>query len=306
MRFTDSKVVYLSAQDLEQLRVCVKNPPSLSTKLSALTNPSGVTILTGTSDPFKRLLALFEGAAQQQLQGFLNEPDKLTSFATIQSSPVERKERKEIHHLIRELSKGKLDSATTHSSARISVFLKGSASIRYHNTQTRPFQTRQSRNTQPQQRPQPRGRFMTPSSVRKPVATRVALSPAVPTPERQAGPPSTAVPTTDSQAIGPSTAPVKDEREKKLAAWGDWTVKENDRREAIRSAAAAPPTETKPARWAIDEDFKLTKKYEGVQESTKSIREVGAVVSAEEKFKKNAVAPHRRAAAPHLKLKREE
>jgi hypothetical protein len=119
-------IVFLSAEDLDQLRVCIKSRP-LQEKLSALKNPHGATLMTATINPTQRLLSMFEGTAKEKLSLYLKDPTQSVNFNDIRSIPLKRDQRREVHNLIRQVSKDKLDSDLDNETSRINIFVRSTA-----------------------------------------------------------------------------------------------------------------------------------------------------------------------------------
>jgi hypothetical protein len=146
MSSTAPTIVFLSAEDLDQIRVCIKSR-TLQEKLSAVNNPHGATLMTVSLNPTQRLLSMFEGDAKEKLSLYIKDPTLSAKFGNIQSVPLKRDERREIHNLIRQLSKGKLDSGLDNETSRINVFVRSNTSQYHKQENQRPRAPRQQ-NTQ--------------------------------------------------------------------------------------------------------------------------------------------------------------
>ncbi|THV73480.1 hypothetical protein D6D28_03235 [Aureobasidium pullulans] len=258
-------ILFLSAQELEQICLFVKSA-SLAQKLSALNNPHGATLMTMGPDPAERLLSMFEGAAKETLSRHIKDPTQTSTFSLIQSIPLDRNQRREIHNLIRQLSKGTLDSGLDHKTSRINVYLRGTGSS-YHKPET--------------QRP----RFPQKIAPRTAGPRNVAPRNVVP----RAGSPLEA-----SSVIAPRAAPsiiLKAEQQQKLDAWNKAAAEQTALNLAARAEAiAAPPmTDFKEKDWVANETFKCTAKPQE--------EESAEVVAERAERKKNAVPPHMRRAA---------
>ncbi|THZ85403.1 hypothetical protein D6C84_03345 [Aureobasidium pullulans] len=256
-------ILFLSAQELEQICLFVKSA-SLAQKLSALNNPHGATLMTMGPDPAERLLSMFEGAAKETLSRHIKDPTQTSTFSLIQSIPLDRNQRREIHNLIRQLSKGTLDSGLDHKTSRINVYLRGTGSS-YHKPET--------------QRP----RFP------QKIAPRTA-GPRNVIPRHVA--PRTGFAT--RSVIAPRAAPsiiLKAEQQQKLDAWNKAAAEQTALNLAARAEAiAAPPmTDFKEKDWVANETFKCTAKPQE--------EESAEVVAERAERKKNAVPPHMRRAA---------
>ncbi|TIA39578.1 hypothetical protein D6C79_07617 [Aureobasidium pullulans] len=280
-------ILFLSAQELEQICLFVKSA-SLAQKLSALNNPHGATLMTMGPDPAERLLSMFEGAAKETLSRHIKDPTQTSTFSLIQSIPLDRNQRREIHNLIRQLSKGTLDSGLDHKTSRINVYLRGTGSS-YHKPETqRPRfpqkiapRTTGPRNVAPRN-VAPRAGFATRSVVapRAGFATRSVVAP-------RAG-------FATRSVIAPRAAPsiiLKAEQQQKLDAWNKAAAEQTALNLAARAEAiAAPPmTDFKEKDWVANETFKCTAKPQE--------EESAEVVAERAERKKNAVPPHMRRAA---------
>jgi hypothetical protein len=149
MSSTAPTIIFLSAEDLDQLRVCIKSR-ALQEKLSAVNNPHGATLMTVSLNPTQRLLSMFKGDAKEKLSLYFKDPSQSVSFSKIQSVPLKKPdERREAHNLIRQLSKGKLDSGLDNETSRINVFVKSSTTQYHKSKNQRPRQP----NTQQQCEP---------------------------------------------------------------------------------------------------------------------------------------------------------
>ena len=143
-------IVFLSAEDLDQLRVCIKSR-TLKEKLSALKNPHGATLMTASLNPMQRLLSMFEGNAKEKLSLYLKDPTQSVNFNDIKSVPLKRGQRREVHNLIRQVSKDKLDSDLDNETSRINIFVRSTAPQPYKQNQGPRFPHKQ--NTQQQRAP---------------------------------------------------------------------------------------------------------------------------------------------------------
>jgi hypothetical protein len=149
MSSTAPTIIFLSAEDLDQLRVCIKSR-ALQQKLSAINNPHGATLMTVSLNPTQRLLSMFEGDAKEKLSLYLKDPTQSVNFCKIQSIPLKKRdERREVHNLVRQLSKGKLDSGLDNETSRINVFVRSSTTQYHKQENQRPRQP----NTQQQRVP---------------------------------------------------------------------------------------------------------------------------------------------------------
>ncbi|CAC9889241.1 hypothetical protein D6C90_10476 [Aureobasidium pullulans] len=261
-------ILFLSAQELEQICLFVKSA-SLAQKLSALNNPHGATLMTMGPDPAERLLSMFEGAAKETLSRHIKDPTQTSTFSLIQSIPLDRNQRREIHNLIRQLSKGTLDSGLDHKTSRINVYLRGTGSS-YHKPET--------------QRP----RF--PQKIAPRTAGPRNVAPRNVTPHHVA--PRAGFAT--RSVIAPRAAPsiiLKAEQQQKLDAWNKAAAEQTALNLAARAEAiAAPPmTDFKEKDWVANETFKCTAKPQE--------EESAEVVAERAERKKNAVPPHMRRAA---------
>ncbi|KAG9830272.1 hypothetical protein KCU98_g13113, partial [Aureobasidium melanogenum] len=136
-------IVTLSAEDLDQLRVCIKSR-SLQEKLSAIKNPHGAILMTATPNPTQRLLSMFEDDAKEQLSLYFKDPTQ--PFTTLQSIPfLKRDERREAHNLIRQISNDKLDSGFDNETSRINVFVRKTPSKHQENQRPRQQKAQQKR-----------------------------------------------------------------------------------------------------------------------------------------------------------------
>ncbi|KAG9530811.1 hypothetical protein KCU93_g2432, partial [Aureobasidium melanogenum] len=143
MSSTAPTIITLSAEDLDQLRVCIKSR-SLQDKLSAIKNPHGAILMTATPNPTQRLLSMFEDGAKEKLSLYLKDPTQ--PFTTLQSIPLtKRDERREAHNLIRQLSNDKLDSGLDNETSRINVFVRETPSKHQDNQRPRQQKVQQKR-----------------------------------------------------------------------------------------------------------------------------------------------------------------
>ncbi|KAH0289639.1 hypothetical protein M436DRAFT_85215 [Aureobasidium namibiae CBS 147.97] len=138
-------IVFLTAEDLEKMLVCIKSD-TLKEKLSAINNPHGATLTTASLNSTQRLLDVFEGDAKKLLSLYLKDPTQSVNFNDIKSIPLKRGQRREVHNLIRQVSKDKLDSDLDSETSRIQVFVRNTA-IQNHNQE-------KQRQHKPQQKPQ--------------------------------------------------------------------------------------------------------------------------------------------------------
>ena len=144
-------IVFLSAEDLDQLRVCIKSRP-LQEKLSALKNPHGATLMTATINPTQRLPSMFEGTAKEKLSLYLKDPTQSVNFNDIHSIPLKRGQRREVHNLIRQVSKDKLDSDLDNETSRINIFVRSTTTQPHKQQNQNPRFPRQQK-TQQQRAP---------------------------------------------------------------------------------------------------------------------------------------------------------
>jgi hypothetical protein len=152
MSSTAPTIIFLSAEDLDQLRVCIKSR-ALQEKLSAVNNPHGATLMTVSLNPTQRLLSMFEGDAKEKLSLHLKDPTQSVEFSKIQSIPLKKRdERREVHNLVRQLSKGKLDSGLDNETSRTIVYVRSSTTQDHKQEDPRPRLPRQP-NTQQQRAP---------------------------------------------------------------------------------------------------------------------------------------------------------
>jgi hypothetical protein len=151
MSSTAPTIIFLSAEDLDQLCVCIKSR-ALQEKLSAVNNPHGATLMTVSLNPTQRLLSMFEGDAKEMLSLYIKDPTQCIKFSQIQSVPLKRDERREVHNLIRQLSKGKLDSGLDNETSRINVFVR-SSTTKYHQQENQRPRLPRQQNTQQQRAP---------------------------------------------------------------------------------------------------------------------------------------------------------
>ncbi|KAG9964440.1 hypothetical protein KCU61_g2887, partial [Aureobasidium melanogenum] len=143
MSSTTPTIITLSAEDLDQLRVCIKSR-SLQKKLSAIKNPHGAILMTASPNHTQRLLSMFEDDAKEKLSLYLKDP--IQSFTTVQSIPLlKRDERREAHNLIRQLSNDKLDSGLDNETSRINVFVRKIPSKQQENYHPRQQKAQQKR-----------------------------------------------------------------------------------------------------------------------------------------------------------------
>jgi len=138
-------IVFLTAEDLEKMLVCIKSD-TLKEKLSAINNPHGATLTTASLNSTQRLLDMFEGDAQKLLSLYLKDPTQSVNVNDIKSIPLKRGQRREVHNLIRQVSKDKLDSDLDSETSRIQVFVRNTA-IQNHKQE-------KQRQQKPQQKPQ--------------------------------------------------------------------------------------------------------------------------------------------------------
>ncbi|KAI5245411.1 cytochrome P450 [Aureobasidium subglaciale] len=238
-------IVFLSAEDLEQMLVCIKSP-ALSKKLSAINNPSGAVLITADPKAADRLLAVFEGDAKDMLSRYIKNPDQVSKFTPIKSVALERDQRREIHQLVRQFSKGKLDSGLDNKTSRIEVFLRGSAS-EYHKQESQ--DTSHPRQQGPkQQRGPARPSPYLKNNKTHPATNRAALA---------------------TRGVAPRTAPsvtLTPEQKARTAVW----LKEADQLEADNKAAWAKVAAD--ARNAPAFEFKSAD-YSGIEVSFKLIGE---------------------------------
>ena len=281
-------ILFLSAQELEQICLFVKSA-SLAQKLSALNNPHGATLMTMGPDPAERLLSMFEGAAKETLSRRIKDPTQTSTFSLIQSIPLDRNQRREIHNLIRQLSKGTLDSGLDHKTSRINVYLRGTGSS-HHKPET--------------QRPRFPQKIAPRTAGPRNVAPRTAgphnIAPRNVAP-RNVAPRNVAPRNVAPRAgfatrsvVAPRAAPsiiLKAEQQQKLDAWNKAAAEQTALNQAARAEAmAAPPmTDFKEKDWVANETFKCTAKPQE--------EESAEVVAERAERKKNAVPPHMRRAA---------
>ncbi|THY10173.1 hypothetical protein D6D01_09376 [Aureobasidium pullulans] len=261
-------ILFLSAQELEQICLFVKSA-SLAQKLSALNNPHGATLMTMGPDPAERLLSMFEVAAKETLSRHIKGPTQTSTFPLIQSIPLDRNQRREIHNLIRQLSKGTLDSGLDHKTSRINVYLRGTGSS-YHKPETQ--RPRFPQNIAPRTAGP---RNVAPRNVAsRNVAPRAGFA--------------------TRSVVAPRAAPsiiLNAEQQQKLDAWNKAATEQTALNQAARAEAmAAPPmTDFKEKDWVANETFKSTAKPQE--------EESAEVVAERAERKKNAVPPHMRRAA---------
>jgi hypothetical protein len=152
MSSTAPTIIFLSAEDLDQLRVCIKSR-ALQEKLSAVNYPHGTTLMTVSLNPTQRLLSMFGGDAKEKLSLHLKNPTQSVNFSKIQSIPLKKRdERREVHNLIRQLSKGKLDSGPDNETSRINVYVR-SSTTQYHKQENQRLRLPRQPNTQQQRAP---------------------------------------------------------------------------------------------------------------------------------------------------------
>lgn len=140
-------IVLLSAEDLEQVRACIKSD-ALKKKLSAVNYPHGATLMTASVNPTQRLLSMFEDNAKILLSLYLKDPTQPVNFNDIKSIPLKRGQRREAHNLIRHVSNDKLDSDLDNETSRINVFVR-STTIQTHKQEKKcPRQQKTQQKTQ--------------------------------------------------------------------------------------------------------------------------------------------------------------
>ncbi|CAD0111355.1 unnamed protein product [Aureobasidium uvarum] len=271
MPSTTPTIVFLSAEDLDQLRVCIKSR-GLQKKLSTMNNPHGATLMTVTLNPTQRLLSMFEGDARKKLQLYLNDPTPSATFTTIQSVPLKRDQRREVHNLIRQLSKGNLDSGLDNQTSRIDVFVRRTTS-QYHKQESQRPRVPRQQNTQQQRTPTRASPYhntnATRNGPRNKLATRGAAPRAAPSVPRTA------------------------EQQAKLDAWIETPAQIAAREETAAEARAnrrnQPPTEFKSVDWVslVDVTFKSTAKKTGLKLTPEELAQ-----RAERR--KKALPPHMR------------
>lgn len=251
-------IITLSAEDLEQLRVCIKSR-SLQEKLSAINNPHGAILMTATPNPTQRLLSMFEDDAKEKLSLYIKDPTQ--PFTTIQSVPLERNQRREAHNLIRQVSEDKLDSSLDSETSRINVFVRSPTSKQQEKQRLRQQKTQQKRPPNKASARSKTNGIQKATPRNKPAARGLA------------------------SRITPST-PLTAEQKAKLARYmqGDASVAE-------APTKRRPVTEFKTIDWSHGEvKYKCTNKR--VQEPELSPEEI----AEQAERKKNAVPPHKRSA----------
>lgn len=260
-------IITLSAEDLEQLRVCIKSHP-LQEKLSAINNPHGAILMTASPNPTQRLLSMFEDDAKEKLSLYLKDPTR--PFTRLQSIPLERNQRREAHNLIRQVSHDKLDSGLDNETFRINVFVRDPRSKQQE--KQRPLQQKaQQKRPPPKASPRTNTNGIHKAKPRNKPATRSLAS-----------------------RITPST-PLTAEQKAKLATY----------MQTKTSAAQAPTkrrlvTEFTKMDWSQGEvTYKCTTKR--VQEPELTPEEI----AEQAERRKNAVPPHKSGAASFQAKKNE-
>lgn len=252
-------IIALSAEDLEQLRVCIKSR-SLQEKLFAINNPHGAILMTANPNPTLRLLSMFEDDAKQKLSLYLK--DSTQAFTTIQSIPLERNQRREAHNLIRQVSEDKLDSGLDNETSRINVFVRSPTSKQQEKQRPRQQKAQQKR-PPTKTSPRPKTNGIQKATPRKQPAARSLAS-----------------------RITPST-PLTAEQKAKLAQY-----MQNEASAAEAPTKRRPVTEFKTMDWSHGGvKYKCTNKR--VQEPELTPEEL----AEQAERKKNAVPPHKRGAA---------
>jgi hypothetical protein len=276
MSQTGSNIILLTAMDLAQLSVRI-TCPVLSQKLSAIKNSCGVTFMTVDANPIRHLLSLFEDGAKETLSRCIKEPAHLSNLTAIYTKPLERKDRKQVHDLIRQLFKGKVDSIVDNDTRRIKVFLKGTESTQYHQkSENQPLRTSQ------QATQQRRAPFKSNSLGNNTAAHKPSLRTTRTTRTAQT-----------SAVRPPPSAPSTAEHQAKLAAWNESAAKETARIEAEGARrVAAPPVVSKPVEFNGDVTYKIRKSKDAV---------VASDNKQDGRPKKDFVPPHRRINIPETK-----
>ncbi|CAD0084486.1 unnamed protein product [Aureobasidium vineae] len=274
MPSTTPTIVFLSAEDLDQLRVCIKSR-GLQEKLSAMNNPHGATLMTVTLNTTQRLLSMFEGDARKKLQLYLNDPTPSATFTTIQSVPLRRDQRREVHNLIRQLSNSKLDSGLDNQTSRIDVFVRNTIS-QYHKQENQRPRVPRQQNTQQQRAPTRAFPYHNTNATRNAPRNKLATRGTAP----RAAP----------------SVPLTAEQQAKVDVWIETPAQIAAREEAAAEARAkrrnAPPTKFKSVDWVslVDATFKSTAKETGPELTPEELAQ-----RAERR--KKALPPHMRGAA---------
>ncbi|KAK6002413.1 hypothetical protein QM012_002051 [Aureobasidium pullulans] len=267
MSSATSTIVSLTAEDLEQLRVCIKSR-SLQEKLSAINNPYGAILMTATPNPIQRLLSMFDDDAKERLSFYLKDPTQ--PFTTIQSIPLERSQRREAHNLIRQVSKDKLDSGLDNETSRIKVFVRNPSSKQQENQRSR------------QQKAQQKG----PPTKASPHSKTNGIHKGTPH-NKSAG-------RSLASRVSPSV-PLTADQKAKLATYLESAAQVTAQNEAAAAEARTkrrPVTEFKTMDWSQGEvTFKCTNQR--TQEPELSPEKI----AEQAERKKNAVPPHKRGAA---------
>lgn len=140
-------IVLLSAEDLDQVRACIKSD-ALRKKLSAVNYPHGATLMTAALNPTQRLLSMFEDNAKLLLSLYLKDPSQPVNFNDIKSIPLKRGQRREAHNLIRQVSKDRLDSDLDNETSRINVFVRSTVIQNSQQEKQRPGKQKTQQNKQ--------------------------------------------------------------------------------------------------------------------------------------------------------------